>query len=344
MKQKRLILDVGNALVKWRTGSGEGSFRSAHAILADHQYENITSRPSYSGQYMRINGLPVVFGEQAERHNLQTKKQGAARYSPDYYGLYVAAALADAYPSGGGEIFVYASYPPGHYPHRAALLRAALGTYEIETIHGKRVYRVVEGNAFDEPLGGVMNLILNEAGNAYQRSDINAGDNLVIDIGGYTTDLLSIRRGGEIDYALMTSIPLGVNQIINDAMNSIAAAYPDLSRRTGGTLPIERVRAAIETHEFRASGRAYNVEDLIDEAVFQLINSFAGIYQAQAQGGLPYDNIILTGGGAVMLYDHLVPVLDHGSIVLAEDRDAIHLANVRGGAKLLNMYQLNGAF
>ena len=40
-----------------------------------------------------------------------------------------------------------------------------------------------------------------------------------------------------------------------------------------------------------------------------------------------------------MLYDRLLPVLDHQHPLLADVVDSIHLANVRGGLKLWRLYE-----
>ena len=40
-----------------------------------------------------------------------------------------------------------------------------------------------------------------------------------------------------------------------------------------------------------------------------------------------------------MLYDRLLPILDHDHVLLADDVDSMHLANVRGGLKLWRLYE-----
>jgi hypothetical protein len=336
---KKLVLDGGNALIKWRTTSSEGSFIAAMAELPEHTYHTIMSRPGIAGMYMMINGAPFVFGEHAERHSITPKLAGAGRYTPGYYGRFVAAALVDAYPDSGGDVMLFASHPPGHAAHRDALLKSAIGTYEIVTKNGTRTYRVVAANAYDEPLGGIMHLVLNNDGVSYQRSELLAGDCLVIDIGGYTTDMIAIRRGGEIDYSLQSTIPLGINKITAELNNAISATYNELSARTGGTMPPARVRRAIETGHFNAAGQSFDVRDLVSEAVNQLLNQFSSAYQSQAGGGVDFDHIVLTGGGSALLLPRLQTILNHGNVLLAEDRDSVHLANVRGGQKLMRLYE-----
>ena len=52
-----------------------------------------------------------------------------------------------------------------------------------------------------------------------------------------------------------------------------------------------------------------------------------------------WDSIILTGGGSAMLYQRLLPILDHEHVLLADEVESIHLANVRGGLKLWRLYE-----
>ena len=71
-----------------------------------------------------------------------------------------------------------------------------------------------------------------------------------------------------------------------------------------------------------------------------MLNRIADTYQNVAGGPLPWDSIILTGGGSAMLYDRLLPILRHEHIMLADEEDSIHMANVRGGLKLWRLYEI----
>ena len=73
-----------------------------------------------------------------------------------------------------------------------------------------------------------------------------------------------------------------------------------------------------------------------------LLNRIADTYQRVAGGALGWDTIILTGGGSAMLYDRLLPILNHDHVLLADEVNSIHLANVRGGLKLWRLYEALG--
>jgi hypothetical protein len=119
---------------------------------------------------------------------------------------------------------------------------------------------------------------------------------------------------------------------------SFRANFKEAVRDTP-TLPPDRVREAIGSGVFVGGGRHYDCENEAREATSVLLNRVADTYQNIAGGALPWDSIILTGGGSAMLYDRLLPLLGHDHVVLADEAESIHLANVRGGLKLWRLYE-----
>ena len=107
----------------------------------------------------------------------------------------------------GGDIELFSSHPPGDLIYREDLMQAALGEIKIEAGEREYRFRIVYANTFEEPVGGLMNVMLAEDGRSYAHSEINNGRTLVIDIGGHTTDWLAVNPGGEVDYSLAQSTP-----------------------------------------------------------------------------------------------------------------------------------------
>ena len=66
------------------------------------------------------------------------------------------------------------------------------------------------------------------------------------------------------------------------------------------------------------------------------MNRFADTYQRLAGGALSWDNIILTGGGSALLHQKLISILKHNNIILADSKENLHLANVRGGIEVMS--------
>jgi hypothetical protein len=189
-----MVLDAGNSIIKAkiaRRENGELSFPHALRKLTENEYQKIISRTYTNGSskdYMRINGIPYVIGESSERHGMVAKRSRAARYTRDYYGVLAAAALAQLY-GRGREVAVFGSHAPGDVKFREDLMRSVIGEWEVEMNGSKANFMVNYANTFDEPVGGLMNVLLTEDGQHYQHAHVGDGRSLVIDIGGFTTDL-----------------------------------------------------------------------------------------------------------------------------------------------------------
>lgn len=338
-----MILDAGNSIIKAkiaRREHGEIAFQHAICQLTDSEYEKILSRTNTNGNlrdYVRVNGKPFVVGDRAERHGVITPRSGTARYTKDYCGVLAAISLAQLYDR-GREVAVFASHPPGDVKYREDLMNSIIGEWEVEIGHSKANFRVIYANTFDEPVGGLMNVLLAEDGQHYQYPQIGDGRSLVVDIGGFTTDFLAVKQGGEVDYALARSVPLGIQSVINDFEESFRANNMAIVKDAPVLQP-DRVRKAISSGIFEGGGRKYPCEQDVEEATSLFLNRFADTYQRLAGGALSWDNIILTGGGSALLHHKLVPILKHNNVILADTKESLHLANVRGGLKLWRLYE-----
>jgi hypothetical protein len=184
-----------------------------------------------------------------------------------------------------------------------------------------------------------MNVLLTEDGQHYQHTELNGGRSLVIDVGGFTTDWIAVNPGGEVDYSLARSVPMGIQNVVTDFESSFRANNLKAVKDTP-VLPPERIRQAIATGIFLGAGRHIQCEKEAKEATNLLLNRIADTYQRIAGGAMSWDAIILTGGGIGLLYNRLKPILNHERVILADDLDSIHLANVRGGLKLWRLYEV----
>jgi threonine dehydrogenase-like Zn-dependent dehydrogenase len=68
------------------------------------------------------------------------------------------------------------------------MMKSVIREWTVEVEGREHRFRVGYANTFDEPVGGLMNVLLTEDGQHYRHSDIQYGRALVIDIGGFTTD------------------------------------------------------------------------------------------------------------------------------------------------------------
>jgi hypothetical protein len=188
-----MVLDAGNSIIKAkiaRRDRSEVSFPHALRQLTETKYQSILARSNSSrslADFMRINGQPYVVGERAERYGVLTQRSESALYTRDYYGVLTAEVLGRLYDR-SWEVSVFGSHPPRDVHFREDLMKAVIGEWRVELGENERLFRVTYANTFDEPVGGLMNVLLTEDGQHFQHSDLTDGRSLVNEIGGYTTE------------------------------------------------------------------------------------------------------------------------------------------------------------
>jgi hypothetical protein len=93
-------------------------------------------------------------------------------------------------------------------------MEAVICDWYVEVKGKEHHFRVSYANTFNEPVGGLMNVILTEDEQHYQHKDINDGRALAIDIGGFTTNYLVVNPGGKVDFSLARCVPIGIQSVI----------------------------------------------------------------------------------------------------------------------------------
>lgn len=339
---KVLVLDGGHSIIKAKTASAEVDYPHAIFRLSENEYEDITAKAgnNLSDDYLMINGIPYVVGATAEHHGLINRRAGPERYTSDYYGVFVASTLYRVYKA-SCTVALFASHPTGDVRYREELARSAWGEWAVKHGTETRRYCVDYVNTYEEALGGVYNVILANSGDKFARSDVNEGRVLVIDIGGGTTDLQSI-TDGQVTYDLTDSIDIGIQQIEADFEESLRARHSK-AFRTVRHIDRGMLRQAIKSGVYSGGGHPIPCQLEVKQAINKLLNKLKDTYNTKARGAANWHHIVLTGGGSAMLYEYLTPILEHGSVILAEDKSAeMHFANVRGGMKMWKMWEKMG--
>lgn len=348
MTSRIVVLDCGNGDVKAVNSTNKIIFPHALAQLTEQQFGTVELRAGIIPPgYVKVNGTPYAFGRAAEAYPSVRQATGASRYTKDYYGVLVSAALSFLY-SSSATISILGSHPPGDVAYRDSLMEAALGSWEVESGSRTCRFEVNTANTFDEPHGGFMNIILDQNGTSYEAGGkrIADGHSLVIDVGAKTTDWLAVNPNGEIDPSLAFSVDEGIRGAINSFKRSLRHTYRDevlFRSMTEDQMRPDRVREAIAKGEFRAAGRTWPCEDEAEQSISSLLGSIWRVYMSDVGGPGRWDTIVLTGGGSWFIYEQLLEMLNHDNIILASsDITNLRYANVDGGMKLWKLWKKLG--
>jgi hypothetical protein len=118
-----------------------------------------------------------------------------------------------------------------------------------------------------------------------------------------------------------------VERGIINVREAVNAALKRQFRRSDLTTPtLDRI---IETGQYKHAGEVHDVGDMAQNALWELTDGVLDIWQNQLEGGVDYDAIILTGGGAPLVAPSLLPSLRHSNLKCIP-RDEAHLANAIG--------------
>jgi hypothetical protein len=347
MGSNKIITDVGHSLIKAvRSNGNEITFPHQLAEITEHEYRQALalnrgqqSEDLISVQLDRTKRYFVV-GNTAF-HYRTTVYTGAERYKRDYYAVFVLSSIARLYSQNNLDVQLFASHPPGHVDYTEELIGCVSGRWLVQV--GGRNYTINIGSVsvFDEPTGGLFNVLLTKNGKSYQHPELQKQNVLIMDIGGGTTDFVIMDRG-QIIYTRAHTEPLGIKDVVQDFKGLFTARYKH-AMRAMSSVDERQLLEAINTGYVEGGGTTLEAEQEATQARNLLLNKIRQVYTSNFGGFLRYHSILLTGGGSAYLYEHLFDVLEHDNILLAEDPDCMHLANVRGGLKLSNMLEHLGA-
>lgn len=330
-----LVLDFGNARGKWfvprRRVSGD--FLHAIAPLRESEWKNMVGRGLPPAGLVRINGMPYAIGDAARRHVIGERPKGAARYKDDYYGIGLAYSLAEGIRRNDVSVSLMASHAPIDVQYAKNLVAAAKHHWTVESEWGIFEFDVKRVRTFDEPLGGYAHYVFNADGTDRRKNPLRDITTLVLDVGGYTVDVAAIDPNGRIDLMSLNSTRTGVLDLLTGFESDMRTNNPTMFQEVGD-LDIRRVENAVITGQYKFGRVVLDVKREADEATNILINEVVQIINA-AGSIQNYDVILVTGGGAALIYDRLVEAIPRIEFIMSEpNRDWMMFANVFGGAKL----------
>lgn len=354
--------DNGNGTIKV-VDEGTGALQYEHALteISREDWTNSVSRArsgasirggAHIGQVVKINGVPVAFGQAAYSFNPEVERANrSAKYTREYYGRFVAYNLAQLYKESKAGLTVYVNHPPGDEEYRGQIVEVVQTTKDtpwVVELPDGRVFKfsIKNVNPYDEPLGGYYSMMLTDDGMGYRDDSLRGQKVLMLDLGEVTLDFISFDGTGEPEYLKSLSRDIGVSQIKDHFWQSLRA---DNLRSLQGIdqAPDELITDALRTGRFKPYGldddTAIPCQAQAD-ASFNLIGGrLLQAYTTHTKRGVGYRVLGMTGGGSGMLETKLRQTLKHPNMRLARDVKEIQRANVKGIRAVARMGRLKQA-
>ena len=236
--------------------------------------------------------------------------------SGEYYRLFLTA-LTEA-SRGSADVTVVTGLPVNYYQDKERLQEILLGQHRVKRDDRKwQTFNVSEVRVIPQPFGAVLAVALDGNGRIVN-NDVAQGNIGIIDIGGKTTNFLSVDRLSEISKET-ASVNLGAWDVVRQVRDYLSQEYPDLELRD------HEIAEVIKQRWFSYFGGVVDVTAVIDDVLQPISEQIVAQATQLWNSGARLGTILVAGGGAYLVGGHILDYFPHAAIV-----DNPEFANVEG--------------
>ena len=227
----------------------------------------------------------------------------------DAYRRLMSAAFTEVTAATWCELVVVTGLPVAFYSaDKDAVRDRFLGNHRVAR-EGRRAqtFQVTECRVIPQPFGALLAEALNDQGRIVSQ-DLATGAVGVIDIGGKTTNLLSVNRLAEIGRET-ASISLGAWDLVRAVREYLVDHCPGLEVRD------HQVIDTIVKRHVKYFGTAVDLGDVIDATLEPMADQVIAQATQLWNGAAGLEAILVAGGGALLLRPHLARSFPHVRVV-----------------------------
>jgi plasmid segregation protein ParM len=207
------------------------------------------------------------------------------------------------------DLVVVTGLPVTFYSNdRDSLRDRFLGEHRA-TREGRRtqVFRVVDCRVIPQPFGALLSVALNSRGQVADHG-MATGAVGVIDVGGKTTNLLSVNRLSEIGRET-SSVDLGAWDVVRALREHLTGTCPNLDLRD------HQIADAIVRRNVRYFGELVDLGPFVEAVLEPMAEAVIAQATQLWSGAAALDTILVAGGGALLLGPHISRHFPHARTV-----------------------------
>jgi plasmid segregation protein ParM len=226
----------------------------------------------------------------------------------DAYRRLILAGFTELTTATSCDLLVVTGLPVAFYADRDALRDRFLGQHRV-TREGRRTqqFRVTECRVIPQPFGALLAEALNNQGKIVNQ-DLAAGAVGVIDIGGKTTNLLSVNRLAEIGRET-ASVNVGAWDVARSVRAYLADHCPGLELRDHQVIDV------LVKRRVKYYGAPVDLGAMIDATLEPMADQVIAQATQLWNGAAGLDAILVAGGGALLLGPYLGRAFPHVRVV-----------------------------
>jgi plasmid segregation protein ParM len=240
-----------------------------------------------------------LIGDAAVHQRFAARSESADWYTTPAYRRLMLANFAQLTTGTAVKVAVVTGLPVAHYQTGKAAVEALFtGVHRVE-VEGRTPQRieVTHCRVIPQPFGTVLALALTDNGKIADRT-LAEGPVGVIDIGGKTTNLLSVRGFREVSDET-ASVNVGGWDAAREVRDWLNINCPGLDLRDHDLM------GAIRARETWYRGERVDLAPVVDETLNTMAEAVIGSAGQLWNGGHGLKAILVSGGGAHLLGEHL---------------------------------------
>lgn len=297
-------IDIGYSAVKAASGQKRVIFPSVVGTPDKARF-------SLNGSQTLIMAAPehVAVGEGAIQQSrfVHRREDRAWIEGPEWYML-ALAALTELTEATVAELRLVTGLPVAFYDDRQAVRDRLLGEHKAQR-EGRRAQKFTVGDCrvVPQPFGCLLAATLDDRGRIVNEA-LATGAVGIIDIGGKTTNMLSVNKLSEIGTET-DSANVGAWDAVRAVRSWLATNCPDLDLRD------HQIVDAIIARSLKYYGEKLDLSAIVGETLDKLGNEIVAVATQLWNGGASLDAILISGGGALLLGPHISRKFRHAKVV-----------------------------
>jgi len=236
------------------------------------------------------------------------RREDRAWIESDAYRCLMLAAFTEMTTATSCDLMIVTGLPVAFYSDQGLLRDRFLGEHRVAR-EGRRaqLFRVTDARVIPQPFGALLAEALNDRGKVVDQ-DMAAGAVAIIDVGGKTTNLLSVNRMTEIGRET-ASVAVGAWDVARAVREYLTEHCPDLELRD------HQVIDAIVNRRARYYGELVDLGAIVEATLEPMADQVVAQATQLWNSGAALDAILVAGGGALLLGPFLKRHFKHLRIV-----------------------------
>ena len=229
-------------------------------------------------------------------------------HSKEWYALFLAAYSQVADTAFDKSVRVVTGLPVAFYDDGRGLRDRLLGRHRVQRKdEGAQSFEVTDCRVIPEPFGTLLSVCLDDRGRIVDQ-DLATGAVGVVDVGGKTTNLLSVNKLAEIGRETV-SVNVGAWDAVRGVREWLGVHCPNRDYRD------HEIMDAIIARETKYYGDRVDLSEPVAKVLEPLAEQVVGEASQLWNGAAALDAILVSGGGALLVGDQVRRHFRHARVV-----------------------------